>query len=85
VAKPLGAEADPETLISWTRRRLANYKVPRLVFFVDVLPKNASSKVMRDILRERVGELAASRARGSSPGGGMRSGSRSSGSRGWGT
>ncbi|MCW2857327.1 MAG: AMP-dependent synthetase and ligase [Marmoricola sp.] len=43
----LGAEA----VISFARERLANYKAPRLVEFVDVLPRNASGKVLKTDLR----------------------------------
>jgi acyl-CoA synthetase (AMP-forming)/AMP-acid ligase II len=41
-------EAD---LITWTRERLAGFKVPRSVTFVTALPLNASGKVMKDQLR----------------------------------
>jgi acyl-CoA synthetase (AMP-forming)/AMP-acid ligase II len=33
---------------------MANYKVPRVVQIVDELPLNATGKVMKDVLRERV-------------------------------
>jgi acyl-CoA synthetase (AMP-forming)/AMP-acid ligase II len=45
---------DPLTegeLIEWSRQRMAGYKVPRSVVFVDSLPLNASGKVMKDQLR----------------------------------
>ncbi len=38
-------------LISWSKQRMAGYKVPRAVAFVDALPLNASGKVMKDQLR----------------------------------
>ncbi len=38
-------------LISWSKQRMAGYKVPRAVTFVDALPLNASGKVMKDQLR----------------------------------
>ena len=38
-------------LIEWSRDRMAGYKVPRSVVFVDSLPLNASGKVMKDQLR----------------------------------
>jgi acyl-CoA synthetase (AMP-forming)/AMP-acid ligase II len=46
------AEALPaEDLIVWSRQRMAGYKVPRYVQFVDELPTNASGKVVKDSLR----------------------------------
>jgi acyl-CoA synthetase (AMP-forming)/AMP-acid ligase II len=40
-----------EDLISWSRDRMAGFKVPRYVEFVDELPLNATGKVMKDKLR----------------------------------
>ena len=40
VRKP-GAEVTPEELIGFARERIAGYKVPRSVDFVDALPRNA--------------------------------------------
>ena len=36
---------DGDALIAWCRDRMANYKVPRAVHFVDALPRNAMGKV----------------------------------------
>lgn len=44
-----GLNADD--LISWSRDRMAGYKVPRFVEFRDELPLNATGKVMKDQLR----------------------------------
>ncbi|NKY57528.1 FadD3 family acyl-CoA ligase [Nocardia flavorosea] len=41
-------EAD---LIAWAKERMAGYKVPRSVAFLDELPLNATGKVMKDQLR----------------------------------
>lgn len=41
-----------EDLIAWSRREMANYKVPREVEFVTALPRNASGKVLKSRLRE---------------------------------
>ncbi|MDJ0342420.1 FadD3 family acyl-CoA ligase [Streptomyces sp. H10-C2] len=38
-------------LIAWSRREMANYKVPREVAFLTELPRNASGKVMKAELR----------------------------------
>ena len=40
-----------EELISWCRDRMAGFKVPRSVQFVDALPLNATGKVVKDLLR----------------------------------
>jgi HIP---CoA ligase len=48
VAKTGVSEAD---LIDWCRRRMAGFKAPRYVEFLDALPLNATGKVMKDQLR----------------------------------
>ena len=45
------AAVDAEALISWSRDRMAGFKVPRHVVFTDALPLNATGKVMKDQLR----------------------------------
>lgn len=45
------AEVTADELIRWCRDRMAGYKVPRAVQFVDSLPLNATGKVMKDRLR----------------------------------
>jgi HIP---CoA ligase len=40
-----------EELIDWSRRRMAGFKVPRYVQFLDELPTNATGKVVKDRLR----------------------------------
>lgn len=44
----------PEDVITWARANLANYKVPRQVHVVADLPVNASGKVLKGELRERL-------------------------------
>ena len=41
-----------EEIISWARREMANYKVPRQVAFRAELPRNASGKVLKGQLRQ---------------------------------
>ncbi|MEU5220068.1 FadD3 family acyl-CoA ligase [Streptomyces sp. NPDC020807] len=48
-----GARVTADDLIAWSRREMANYKVPRQVEFVDELPRNASGKVVKGELRGR--------------------------------
>ncbi|MET9891609.1 FadD3 family acyl-CoA ligase [Streptomyces sp. NPDC006465] len=40
-----------DDLIAWSRREMANYKVPRTIEFVPELPRNASGKVVKGELR----------------------------------
>ena len=46
-----GQALDADTLIAWSRERMANYKVPRYVEVIDALPLNASGKVLKYELR----------------------------------
>lgn len=48
-----GATVTADDLIAWSRREMANYKVPRQVEFVTELPRNASGKVLKTRLRGR--------------------------------
>ena len=41
-----------ETLRAWCRTRLAGYKCPRSIAFVDALPMSAAGKVLKNALRE---------------------------------
>ncbi|CAM5594599.1 putative fatty-acid-CoA ligase FadD [Streptomyces spiroverticillatus] len=44
-----------DDVIAWSRREMANYKVPREVEFLPSLPRNASGKVVKGELRGRAG------------------------------
>ncbi|WP_149179326.1 FadD3 family acyl-CoA ligase [Streptomyces sp. TRM49041] len=48
-----GATLTADDLIAWSRREMANYKVPRQVEFVAALPRNAGGKVVKGELRAR--------------------------------
>jgi malonyl-CoA/methylmalonyl-CoA synthetase len=52
VPKP-GAACDETQLIGALKGRLANFKVPKRVYVVDELPRNAMGKVQKNVLRER--------------------------------
>ncbi len=47
-----GAERDAEGLIAWCNERLAGYKCPRAIRFLDALPRTANGKVQRRRLAE---------------------------------
>lgn len=59
VPKP-GQTIDLEEIQSFCRQSLAGYKIPRQIFIVDRLPRNASGKVLkyklRDELKHKAGE-----------------------------
>jgi fatty-acyl-CoA synthase len=47
-----GAPAiDEPALIAWVRDRLAHYKAPKSVVFVDELPKGGTGKIQKPLLR----------------------------------
>ncbi|MET0188362.1 MAG: AMP-binding protein, partial [Pseudonocardia sediminis] len=52
VVRNPGEDPSPEELIAHARERLARYKCPTSVDFVDELPRNASGKVLKKVLRE---------------------------------
>jgi acyl-CoA synthetase (AMP-forming)/AMP-acid ligase II len=51
VLKESKAALSAEDLIIWSKDRMAGFKVPRAVVFVEELPLNATGKVMKDQLR----------------------------------
>ncbi len=51
VVRKEGAAIDEKTLIQWTKDRIAAYKYPRQISFVDSLPMNATGKILKRELR----------------------------------
>lgn len=47
---------EEEEIIAWAREKMAAYKYPRIVEFVDELPKTGSGKILKRILREKEAE-----------------------------
>ena len=47
-----GCELDPEQVLGFARSRLAAYKVPKSAELLAELPKNATGKVLKTVLRE---------------------------------
>lgn len=52
LATAAGAEALAEAIMAWSRERMAAYKVPRRVEFVEALPKTGTGKVFWRMLQE---------------------------------
>ncbi|MFE1438148.1 FadD3 family acyl-CoA ligase [Streptomyces sp. NPDC058739] len=55
VVRRPGSSLTADDLIAWSRREMANFKVPRWVEFVPDLPRNATGKVVKGDLREASG------------------------------
>ena len=53
-----GAEATPEDLIAFARQRLAHFKAPHGVAFVAELPKTATGKIQKYVLRKGAPAMA---------------------------
>ena len=51
VVKP-GEDATADSVIAWARERIAGYKCPKSVDFIEVLPRNPTGKILRKDLRE---------------------------------
>ena len=50
VPKP-GTQVDEADIIAWTSERLAKFKVPKTIDVIEVMPRNASGKILRKDLR----------------------------------
>jgi acyl-CoA synthetase (AMP-forming)/AMP-acid ligase II len=53
-----GASASEDELIAFTRDRLAHFKAPHGISFVDELPKTATGKIQKFVLRQGAPNLA---------------------------
>jgi fatty-acyl-CoA synthase len=53
-----GEKASEEELITFSRDRLAHFKTPKAVTFVDELPKTATGKIQKFVLRSNAPNLA---------------------------
>jgi long-chain acyl-CoA synthetase len=49
-----GSSALEQDIIGWTRERLAHYKCPKSVTFVDTLPRSVAGKMMKHRLIEQL-------------------------------
>lgn len=53
IVKRPGADVTEDDIIKWAHEKMAAYKTPRIVEFVDTLPKSATGKVMWRMLQEK--------------------------------
>jgi malonyl-CoA/methylmalonyl-CoA synthetase len=54
VPRPGPGSPDAQALVDHCKDRLASFKKPRRVIFLDALPRNALGKVQKHLLRERL-------------------------------
>ena len=52
-----GAAAEPEEIRQFAARKVADFKVPRQIFFVEEMPRSATGKIQRDRLAELLAHL----------------------------
>jgi malonyl-CoA/methylmalonyl-CoA synthetase len=65
VVRSKEAELDEKTILAALDGRLAKFKLPKRVVFVDDLPRNTMGKVQKNVLRERFTDLYTAPAQGS--------------------
>jgi acyl-CoA synthetase (AMP-forming)/AMP-acid ligase II len=51
-----GQQPEPESIIKYTKERLASYKAPTYFAFVEELPRNPMGKVLKTELRKLYGK-----------------------------
>ena len=54
VVKDEGAEMAEADVIDWFQGKVARYKIPARVVFINELPRNATGKVLKRTLREQL-------------------------------
>ena len=52
IVKKEGSKINEEDLINFCKDRIASYKKPQSIDFIDEVPRNASGKVLKKVLRE---------------------------------
>jgi len=52
VVRRAGTDVDEAELVAFARERIARYKCPKTVDFVDAIPRNPSGKILKRVLRE---------------------------------
>jgi long-chain acyl-CoA synthetase len=57
VVKRKNRDTSEEQIKEWTKERIARYKYPRSVEFVDELPMSASGKILKKLLKQNQNEI----------------------------
>ena len=52
IVKKEGSKINEDDLINFCKDRIASYKKPQSIDFIDEVPRNASGKVLKKVLRE---------------------------------
>ena len=52
IVKEQGSDLSIEEVASYCKANMANYKVPRFIEFIDIMPMNASGKILKTDLRK---------------------------------
>jgi long-chain acyl-CoA synthetase len=52
VVKKAGADVTQGELITWARERIAGYKLPKSIDFIEALPRNPTGKILKRELRK---------------------------------
>ena len=47
-----GKNPSEESIIAWSKEKIAGYKCPKSIAYLDALPRNPSGKILRKDLRE---------------------------------
>jgi len=63
VVRQAGCKIEEKDVVAGLKQRLANYKLPKRVFFLPELPRNTMGKVQKNVLRERYQDIFAKPAR----------------------
>jgi malonyl-CoA/methylmalonyl-CoA synthetase len=58
VVRKADAVTDESGVIAFLKSRIANFKIPKRVFFVAELPRNTMGKVQKNLLREQFGTMS---------------------------
>jgi long-chain acyl-CoA synthetase len=54
IAPAEGATLAERPILQFLRERLADYKLPRRIVFMETLPRNATGKILKTTLRQMV-------------------------------
>jgi phenylalanine ammonia-lyase len=63
VVRKAGHELSESEIIAFCRQRLADYKIPGTVFFVDSIPKSPTGKILKRVLRDQGQQAVAASSR----------------------